>query len=149
MKQFVFVFATLIATSLPALADDYAMPKDAEAMVARGAKELHADPAGTISEINASNKKWIDRDLYLTVADLNGTLLAHPITPKLAGKNFLSIADADGKAFVKERSELAKTKGKFWSDYKYTDPITKKVMPKSAYCERVGEMTACAGIYKR
>ncbi|MCX7180421.1 MAG: histidine kinase, partial [Proteobacteria bacterium] len=49
---------------------------------------------------------------------------------------------------VKERVELTKSKGKFWQDYKFTDPVTKKVLPKSTYCERAGETAVCVGIYK-
>ena len=50
---------------------------------------------------------------------------------------------------MKERVELAKSKGKFWQDYKFTDPVTKKILPKSMYCEKLEETAVCAGIYKR
>ena len=38
----------------------------------------------------------------------------------------------DRKAMVKEHVELAKSRGKFWQDYKFRDPITKKALPKQA-----------------
>ena len=60
-----------------------------------------------------------------------------------------TLADADGKEFIKERVALAKSKGKFWQDYKFTDPVTKKVLRKSAYCEKAGDNIVCAGVYKR
>ena len=49
---------------------------------------------------------------------------------------------------VKERIDQAKAKGSFWQDYKYTNPSSKKIEPKSMYCEKVDELVACAGIYK-
>ena len=56
---------------------------------------------------------------------------------------------ADGKAFVKERADLGRAKRSFWHDYKWTDPITRKVARKSTYCERLDEKLFCVGIYKR
>jgi signal transduction histidine kinase len=65
------------------------------------------------------------------------------------GKDLIDVVDADGKEFVKERLELAKSKSKFWQDYKFKDPVTAKVLPKAAYCEKVGDLIVCSGIYKR
>jgi signal transduction histidine kinase len=67
----------------------------------------------------------------------------------MVGKVLIDLTDADGKAWIKERVELARTKPKFWHDYKFTDPVTKKVLPKSTYCERVEATAVCVGIYKR
>jgi hypothetical protein len=49
---------------------------------------------------------------------------------------------------VKERVELAQSKGKFWQDYKFTDPLTKTVQPKQMYCEKVNNVAVCGGVYK-
>ena len=59
------------------------------------------------------------------------------------------VLDPDGKAFVQERVELAKSKGKFWQDYKFTDPVTKKVLPKEMYCEKSSDVVVCGGVYKQ
>ena len=67
----------------------------------------------------------------------------------MVGKDLLGMRDADGKPFVKERVELARSKSKFWHDYKFTDPMTHTVLPKSTYCERAEATVACVGIYKR
>ena len=67
---------------------------------------------------------------------------------KLVGENLIDMLDIDGKPYVKERVELAKSKGSFWQDYKYTNPATKKIEPKSMYCEKLDDMAVCAGIYK-
>ncbi|CAK0777021.1 hypothetical protein CCP4SC76_6280001 [Gammaproteobacteria bacterium] len=45
--------------------------------------------------------------------------------------------------------DLARSKGKFWQDYKFTDPLTKKIKPKQMYCEKLDETVVCAGVYKR
>ena len=150
MKKTLFILAAvpfLISTVLAA--DEFATSKEAEAMVAKASAALTADKATTLKEITAKDKKWVDRDLYAVVYDMSGKCLAHGQNEKQVGKDLIDLADADGKEFVKERVELAKSKGKFWQDYKFTDPITKKVLPKSAYCEKAGDAIVCAGVYKR
>ena len=57
-------------------------------------------------------------------------------------------SDVELKAFVKERMELAHTKASFWQDYKFTNPETKKIEPKSMYCEKLEDSVVCGGIYK-
>ena len=147
--HFVFATAMLVSTSVFA-ADEFATPKQAEAMVAKAAAAVMANREATFKEITAKDKKWVDRDLYAVVYDMNGKCLAHGQNEKQVGKDLIELADADGKEFVKERVALAKSKGKFWQDYKFTDPVTKKVLPKSAYCEKAGaDMIVCAGVYKR
>jgi cytochrome c len=39
-------------------------------------------------------------------------------------------------------------KDAFWQDFKFTDPLTKKVLPKEMYCERVDQVVICGGVYK-
>jgi signal transduction histidine kinase len=132
-----------------ALAADYASPKEAEAMVAKAVAAIKASKQKTYDEITAKEAKWVDRDLYPVVYDMDGKVLAHGQNAKQVGKELIDLKDPDGKLFVKERVDLAKSKGKFWQDYKFTDPVTKKVLPKQMYCERLDDTVVCAGVYKR
>lgn len=141
--------AGVMISQVAGAAEDFASAKEAEALVLKAVKAIAADRAATYKAITAKEKQWIDRDLYPVVYDLSGKCVAHGQNEKLVGKDLISIADPDGKEFVKERVALANSKGKFWQDYKFTDPTTKKILPKSAYCEKAGEVIVCAGIYKR
>jgi signal transduction histidine kinase len=143
-----FTAAMLVSSTLFA-ADNFATPKEAEALVAKAVKAVGADRAAALKEITGKDKKWVDRDLYAVVYDMSGKCLAHGQNEKQVGKDLIDLADADGKEFIKERVELAKSKGKFWQDYKFTDPVSKKVLPKSAYCEKAADVIVCAGVYKR
>jgi len=67
----------------------------------------------------------------------------------MVGVDLTEFKDADGKPFYKERLELVKTKTKFWQDYKFTDPTTKKILPKAMYCEKEVDAIVCVGVYKR
>ena len=150
MIKSLLALATASFFSAGALAaDEFATPKEAEAMVAKAAAAVAADRAAAFKEITGKDKKWVDRDLYPVVYDMSGKCLAHGQNEKQVGKDLIDLADADGKEFIKERVALAKSKGKFWQDYKFTDPVTKKVLPKSAYCEKAGDNIVCAGVYKR
>jgi cytochrome c len=131
-------------------ADGGATEKDAVAMVKKGVAAIKAGPKDKVfAEITDKlNTVYHEHDLYLTVYGLDGVVLAHGANAKFVGRNMIDLKDIDGKAFVKERVELAKSKGTFWQDYKFTNPETKKVEPKAMYCERLEEMAVCGGIYK-
>ena len=92
--------------------------------------------------------EFIDRDLYVVVYGLNGKVLAHGANIKLVGKDMLDAQDVDGKYYVKERVELAAKQPEFWQDYKFVNPVTKKIEPKEMFCQRLAETAVCAGVYK-
>lgn len=62
--------------------------------------------------------------------------------------NLIDRKDIDGKEFIRERMELAKAKPTFWQDYKFQNPVTKKIEAKTSYCERQADTVVCAGVYK-
>jgi cytochrome c len=143
------LFALCMALAAAAAQAGNATADEATAMVKKGVAFIKAQ--GTekgYAEISNKQGQFIDRDLYLVVYGLDGTVLAHGANDKMVGKNLIDLKDIDGKAFVKERVELAQTKSSFWQDYKFTDPVTRKIEPKTTYCERLDASVVCGGIYK-
>ena len=140
--------AVALSSSLAFAAGDRATKAEAEAMVAKGVAAVKAKGDAAYADITAPSKTFVDRDLYLVVYDNTGKCLAHGQNAKQVGKDLIGLKDPDGKEFVKERVELASSKAKFWQDYKFTDPLTKSVQPKQAYCEKLGNLIICGGIYK-
>ena len=129
--------------------DGNATAAEATAMVKKGIAFIKANGKDKgYAEINTKSGQFTDRDLYLVVYGLDGTVHAHGANEKMIGKNLIELKDVDGKAFVKERVELAAAKGTFWQDYKFTNPVSKKIEPKSAYCEKLDDTAVCGGIYK-
>lgn len=102
----------------------------------------------TYAEISNTKGQFVDRDLYLFVSDFSGKNLAHGANPKLIGKDLIDLKDADGKLILKSFIEVANSKGKGWVDYKWPNPVTKAVEPKSTYIEKVGDVLFGCGIYK-
>jgi len=140
--------AAWMVSSMGHAAGERATKSEAESMVAKGVAAVKAKGEAAYADITAPSKTFVDRDLYLVVYDNTGKCLAHGQNAKQVGKDLISLKDPDGKEFVKERVELASTKAKFWQDYKFTDPLTKTVQPKQAYCEKLGSLIICGGIYK-
>ncbi|MFA6314732.1 MAG: cache domain-containing protein [Sterolibacterium sp.] len=145
----VAAIAAGVATGGSAWAADHATAKEAEAMVQKGMAYIKANGKDKgYAEISNKHGQFIDRDLYLVVYQLDGKVLAHGANEKMVGKMLIGLKDVDGKEFVRERVELAKTKASFWQDYKFTNPVSKKVEPKAMYCERMDDTVVCGGIYK-
>jgi signal transduction histidine kinase len=130
-------------------AQTQATAADATAMVKKGVVFMKANGKNK-GHAEISNKKgqFVDRDLYLVVYGLDGVVRAHGADKKMIGKNLIDLRDVDGKAFVKERVELAKSKGTFWQDYKFMNPVSQKIEPKSMYCEKLDDAAICGGVYK-
>jgi cytochrome c len=122
---------------------------DAVATVKKGIAFIKANGRDKrYAEVSNKDGQFIDRDLYLVVYGLDGTVRAHGANGKMIGKNLIDLKDVDGKAFVKERVDLAQSKGTFWQDYKFTNPVSKKIEPKQMYCEKLEDAVVCGGIYK-
>lgn len=122
--------------------------KDAVALAEKGARFLKAHGKDAIiRKINARDPEFNQGTLYLAVRDLNGITLAHPTTA-LIGKNLLDVPDADGKPFRHEMKAVANGKGRGWVDYKFRNPVTGRVEPKTTYVLRVDDVALEAGIYK-
>ena len=143
----------LAAVCIPfaAQAQTKATAAEATAMVKKGVTTLKTagkDKDKVYAEVTAKDAKWADRDLYLVVYGIDGVVRAHGANAKMVGNNMIDMMDIDGKPYIKERIDLAKTKGTFWQDYKFTNPTTKKIEPKSMYCEKLDDSVVCAGIYK-
>ena len=132
-----------------AQAADNATADEAVKMVKKGVAFIKANGKDkSYAEITSKQSQFRDRDLYLVVYGLDGKVWAHGQNDRMVGKVVIDLKDVDGKEFVRERVELGKAKANFWQDYKFTNPVSKKIEPKSMYCERLEETVVCGGIYK-
>src|ERR1035437_2297959 len=132
-----------------AWAQQHASSKEAEARVKKGVAFIKANGKDKgYAEITSKQSQFKDRDLYLVVCGLDGKVWAHGANEKMVGRNLIDLKDVDGKEFMRERIEMAKAKASYWQDYKYTNPVTKKIEAKQMYCERLGDIIVSGGIYK-
>jgi cytochrome c len=130
-------------------ATEHASADEAVAMVQRVIAYIKANgKEKAIAEINNLQGQFRDRDLYVTINDLNMKSLAHGANAKMQGKDLIDLKDADGKFFMRERLDLVKAKSKGWQDYKFVNPVTKQIEQKSTYFERYQDIVINCGIYK-
>ncbi|MEY4766299.1 MAG: hypothetical protein RI907_2972 [Pseudomonadota bacterium] len=147
-----FLSVALAASVVAPLAhanESVATKDEAVAMVKKAiayAKANGKDKA--ITEINAKNAMFVDRDLYIYAADEKGNVLAHAINPKLVGRDLNQLKDADGKPFVTEIIKIGATGKPGWVEYRWPNPVTKQIDDKVTYVEKADGVIYCAGVYK-
>jgi signal transduction histidine kinase len=147
--KFAAAIALVAGLGLPAVASEKANKDEAMAMVKKAVayvKQEGVDKA--YAAFSQKGGQFTDRDLYVVVYGLNGHVLAHGANVKLVGKDMTDAQDVDGKYYVKERLAMASKQPDFWQDYKFVNPVSKKIEPKQMYCQRLNETAVCAGIYK-
>ena len=102
-----------------------------------------------IAEINNTQGQFRAGELYLMVQGADGSVVAHGANSKLVGKMMINAKDVDGKPFVQEIINAAKAKNGSWTEYKFTNPVSKKVEPKAMYCEHLDDANfVCGGYFK-
>jgi cytochrome c len=152
MKKLVFglVILTFLCGVAWVQADGVATKDDAVAMVKKAIAYIKANGNDkAFAEIDNPKGQFRDRDLYVVVYDMNGKCLAHGQKKSMIGKELIDFKDVDGKPFMKERIELMKKQPAAWQEYKFMNPVTKKVEPKEMYIERSGDLIVGAGVYKK
>jgi len=122
---------------------------EAKAMVGKAATFMKANGKDKAFKEFSEGTQFKKDDLYVFVIDMKGITLAHGGNPKLVGKDMSGLKDADGKLFIKDMIDGATAKGSGWSDYKWTNPVTKKIDPKSTYFQKVDDVILGCGIYKQ
>ena len=144
------IAAAVAATVVFGGAATAAATKDeAIAMVKKAVAAIKSEgPDKAYPEISTKGGPFTAGDLYVVVYQLDGKVLAHGSNQKFVGKDMIDAQDVDGKYYVKERVELAGKQPSFWQDYKFVNPVSKKVEPKQMYCEKLDNTAVCAGIYK-
>ena len=103
-----------------------------------------------IAEINKKDGKFVWKDSYVFLMDLDGKMLAHPVSSALIGKDQTGLTDKAGKPFIKEFVEVAKTKGEGWVTYMWPKPGAEAAVKKLTYVYRVPgkNLFVGAGIYE-
>ncbi len=155
MRRFFFRSLVIAAVALmPAFARAdaaHGTADEAKAMVDRAVALIKHDGADkAFAAINdPASKDFHDRDLYVFVRSMDGNTVAHGANKGMIGHTSLDLKDADGKLYNKEMIDLANSKGSGWVDYRWVNPVDKKIEPKSSFVEKVGDFVVGAGFYKQ
>jgi cytochrome c len=153
MKKTLVAILTLLlcAGGVHAAAGDTGSAKEAKAMVQKAVAYLKTNgPDVAFPAFSDPKGKFVDRDLYIWVADMNANMkcVAHGVSAQLVERDLMEFKDSDGKLFIREIYELAKIRGSGWVDYKWFRPATRKIEQKSVYFEKVDHYIVACGYYK-
>lgn len=101
-----------------------------------------------LAEYTNPNGQFVQDEMYIFVLNPKGTMLAHGVNEKFVGEGFIDIEDYEGKSFIKEILDKANKEGSGWVEYIWSNPVTKEVLSKTVYFEKVDELIICGGVYK-
>jgi signal transduction histidine kinase len=140
---FMFCAGTSVAREKATKEECIAKCKEAIALI----KEVGLEAA--LAKIQDPKGPFVWKDSYVYVLDMEGKMLANPVVPDLVGKPSMGLKDANGKMFVNQIIEVAKS-GADWVPYMWPKPGEKAPSSKLVYVLRVpGEdAVVCAGIYE-
>jgi methyl-accepting chemotaxis protein len=122
---------------------------EAKSMVKKGIRYLKSHKeAEAFREFSNPKGKFVDRDLYVSVYDLTaGRTVAHGWDKDAVGMYILDLQDTQGKYFIKEIYDIARSEGKGYVDYMYMNPVKQTIQGKRAYFERAGNYIVATGAY--
>ena len=152
MKQLLAAIAcvaiTLFSAGAAADAVNRGTDAQAEALVKRAIAYYQKNGREkSMDEFSKSPGAFVDRDLYVTVLTMQADSLAH-INPKMRGKNTMDYRDPDGKYAIRERTQMAARDGKGWQEFKFFNPMTKKIEIKHTYFEKYDNLIFSAGAFR-
>lgn len=111
---------------------------------------------GRLSEDEAKRRAMVrlgglrfGQDNYFWINDFDGVMLMHPLLPQLKGKSLLEDQDEQGKYYMREMLEAARSKGEGYVEYIWPKPGSLEPAPKISYVkvfEPWGWIVGC-GIY--
>ena len=143
----VLVFLLGLAAAPAAWAAERGTAAEAQAMVARAIAAYDAKGKAVFAEMTAPNTAFVDRDLYIFVVGPDHRNVAHAADAARVGVDLWTQTDVDGKAYGKAFFAEATEQGA-WVDYKWKDPLTGEIEPKSTWVVlHDGYIFGC-GIYK-
>jgi len=139
------VTITSAASISPILA---ATADDVKAFVSKAMTHIKdVGRAQAFADFSQPNGNWVAGELYIFCQAPDGVILAHGANPALIGRNFSNVIDPDGKPANKEINRVGFTYGEGWVHFKWPNPVTNKVQPKSAWVVKVDDEAVCGSGY--
>jgi cytochrome c len=145
-----FAAAVLAGTTRAGATDTHGTREQAVAMVEKAAALISTQGKNkAFTVIDDPTGPFVDGDLYVFVTGIDsGVTLAHGVNKALIGKSLLHLKDADGKLFVQAMIDVAQSKGEGWVDYKWPNPVTRKIEAKTSFVKKVGDVLVGCGVYQ-
>jgi signal transduction histidine kinase len=142
------VAAIIAVTTSPvaALAATAEQAKDFSERAAAHIEQVGDETA--FADFTRKDGGFVDGELYVFCYDQNGVNKAHGGNASFVGRNLLHIKDPDGAEPNLMIVNMGFQQGRGWVDFKWPNPVTKRIENKSAYVIRTHDVACGVGYYK-
>lgn len=126
-----------------------ATPEQAKAFSERAAAYIaQVGEEKAFADFTRPDGGFVDGELYVFCYDSKGVNKAHGGNPAFVGRNLLHIKDPDGAEPNAMIVKMGFEQGRGWVDFKWPNPVTKRIEDKSAYVIRTNDVACGVGYYK-
>jgi cytochrome c len=141
--------ALFCVAAMAPLAAQAATAEDAKAMSEKAAAYIkQVGEAKAFGDFSRPDGGFVNGELYVFCYDHDGNNKAHGGNPSFVGKNLLHVKDPDGNEPNAMIVETGFGKGQGWVNFKWPNPVSKKIEAKSAYVIRTDDVVCGVGYYK-
>jgi signal transduction histidine kinase len=149
MGSRVAILLALVAIAASHTAALAATPEQAKAFAERAAAYIvEVGEEKAFAEFTRRDGSFVDGELYVFCYDRNGLNMAHGGNAAYVGHNLLHIKDPDGVEPNLRIVRMGFEQGRGWVDFKWPNPVTKRIENKSAYVIRTHDVVCGVGYYK-
>lgn len=150
VRLFTAAATVALLLSAPVHAAERGTPDEAKALLARAVEHVaKAGETQALADFSDPKGAFVDRDLYIACIGPDNRTSAHGGNAKIIGKDMSDIKDADGKLFGKEMMDIGRTRGEGQLAYKWVNPVTKKIEPKTMFVRAAGKHVCAVGSYQQ
>ncbi len=126
-----------------------ATPEEAKAFSERAAAYIgQVGEEMAFADFTRRDGGFVSGELYVFCYDRSGVNKAHGGNPAFIGRNLLHIKDPDGAEPNAMIIKMGFEHGRGWVDFKWPNPVTKRIEDKSAYVIRTNDVVCGVGYYK-
>ena len=120
----------------------------AKSLLWRAVHQYKTQGKDAFSRFNSLNGGFVQDDLYVFVIGLDdGVVHANGGHPRVVGRQGKELTDADGRHFVREMIEVARSRGEGEVRYAWRNPLTQKVQGKVSHVVRIDNYLFGAGAF--
>ena len=141
-------FAVLTLAAYPVVSVA-ATPEQAKAFSERASAHIkQVGEKKAFADFTRPDGGFVDGELYVFCYDRNGINMAHGGNRAFVGRNLLHIKDPDGAEPNLLIVKMGFEHERGWVDFKWPNPVTKRIENKSAYVIRTNDVVCGVGYYK-
>ena len=124
--------------------------QEAQAFAERALAHIHdVGREQAFADFSRPDGGFVDGELYIFCQDVKRCRSRARRQPELVGRNMADVRGPDGRLANVEINQLGFTQGSGWLEFRWPNPVTKRIELKAAYVLKVDDHTVCgSGYYK-